>query len=425
MKGTQNEKISQIKFETLVVGIDVGKETHYARAFDYRGIELARLLRFSNTDQGFERFDQWMRDICKQQEKTEVIAGFEPTGHYWFTLGDHLKRQGHKLAIVNPFHVKRTKELDDNSPTKNDRKDPKTIAMLVKDGRYREVYIPDDIYQELREAVSERERLQEQLTSIYNRVVRWLDIRFPEFTTVFKDWRRNAALITLRSFPTPEKVMETGVNKIVETWRKQMKRASLKRAEALVKAASRSVGRTSGKVASEASLQNLLAEYDLYCQQYDKLEQLMQELLMQVPNADKLLDIKGVGLTTATTFVSEVGDISRFQDPRQIQKLAGLNLVENSSGKHKGKTTISRRGRKRLRHSLFFSMIAMLGKNQEFRLLHQRNLMRENNPLNKMQSIIALCGKLIRVFFAILTKGVDYSPEKMLRDMEQSVRVAA
>ncbi len=216
-----------------------------------------------------------------------------------------------------------------------------------------------------------------------------------------------------------------GVDKIVETWRKQMKRASLKRAERLVKAASRSVGRTSGKVASEASLQNLLAEYDLYCQQYDKQEQLMQELLMQVPNADKLLDIKGVGLITAATFVGEVGNISRFQDPRQIQKLAGLNLVENSSGKHKGKTTISRRGRKRLRHSLFFSMIAMLGKNQEFRLLHQRNLMRENNPLNKMQSIIALCGKLIRVFFAILTKGVDYSPEKMLGDMEQSIRVAA
>ncbi len=425
MKSTQNEKISQIKFETLVVGIDIGKETHYARAFDYRGIELARLLKFSNTDQGFERLDQWMRDICKQQEKTEIIAGFEPTGHYWFVLGDHLKRQGHKLAIVNPFHVKRTKELDDNSPTKNDRKDPKTIAMLVKDGRYREVYIPDDIYQELREAVSERERLQEQLTSIYNRVVRWLDIRFPEFTTVFKDWRRNAALITLRSFPTPEKVVKIGVDAIVETWRKQMKRASLKRAEALVKAASRSVGRTSGKVASEASLQNLLAEYDLYCQQYDGLEQLMQELLMQVPNADKLLDIKGVGLITAATFVGEVGNISRFQDPRQIQKLAGLNLVENSSGKHKGKTTISRRGRKRLRHSLFFSMIAMLGKNQEFRLLHQRNLTRENNPLNKMQSIIALCGKLVRVFFAILTKGVDYSPEKMLRDMEQSIKVAA
>jgi transposase len=44
MKCTQNEKISQIKIETLVVGIDIGKETHHARAFDYRGIELAKLL---------------------------------------------------------------------------------------------------------------------------------------------------------------------------------------------------------------------------------------------------------------------------------------------------------------------------------------------------------------------------------------------
>ena len=155
MKNTQNQKISQIKNETLVVGIDVAKETHYARAFDYRGIELARLLKFSNTAEGFKLLDQWMQDICKQKGKTEIVAGFEPTGHYWFVLGDHLKRQGHKLAIVNPFHVNRTKELDDNSPSKNDSKDCKTIAMLVKDGRYREVYIPDDIYQELREAVAE------------------------------------------------------------------------------------------------------------------------------------------------------------------------------------------------------------------------------------------------------------------------------
>jgi hypothetical protein len=33
MKSTQNEKISQIKFETLVVGIDIGKETHYSSIF--------------------------------------------------------------------------------------------------------------------------------------------------------------------------------------------------------------------------------------------------------------------------------------------------------------------------------------------------------------------------------------------------------
>jgi len=77
-------------------------------------------------------------------------------------------------------------------------------------------------------------------------------------------------------------------------WRKELKRPSYKRAEVLVKAASSSIGRTSGKIASEASLQNLLAEHDLYCQQYEDLEELMRKLLMQIPNAEKLLDSRAL-----------------------------------------------------------------------------------------------------------------------------------
>lgn len=120
-----------------------------------------------------------MHNIMQQKQKTEVIVGFEPTGHYWFTLGDYLQGKGYKLGIVNPFHVKCSRELDDNNQTKSDNKDPKTIAMLVKDGRFRDVYLPTDYAKRLREAVYERERLQEQLISISNQVIRWLDIRFP------------------------------------------------------------------------------------------------------------------------------------------------------------------------------------------------------------------------------------------------------
>jgi len=426
MKSTQNEKISQIKISTLVVGIDVAKETHYARALDFRGMELSKLLRFSNTREGFEELEQWMQGICRQHQKTDIIVGFEPTGHYWFTLGDFLKSQGHRLAIVNPFHVKRTKELDDNSPSKSDSKDPKTIAMLVKDGRYREVYIPEGMYQELREVVAERDRLVQRLISINNQVSRWIDIHFPEYPTVFKDWRGQAGFLTLRHFPTPEKIASVGAEKIAATWKGSMKRsAGFKRAQELFKAAQSSIGRKTGLVAAEASLQNLLTEYELYRRQYTELEQLMLDLLQQVPNGEKLLDIKGVGLVTAATFVGEVGDISRFKDPRQIQKLAGLNLVENSSGKHQGKTRISHRGRKRLRHGLFMAMITILATNPEFRMLHQKNLTREKNPLTKMQSIIALCGKLIRVFYGLLRTGTDYSAEKMLGDIERGIKAAA
>lgn len=215
MKSTQNEKIMQMKFETLIVGIDVGKENHYSRAIDIRGIEQAKLLRFGNSAQGYESLDNWMSEIMQQKGKTDAIVGFEPTGHYWFNLGDHLQKKGHKLAIFNPFHVKCTKELDDNSPTKNDRKGPKTIAMLVKDGRYRDVYIPEDLYQELREAVSEHERLQNQINAISNQVIRWLDIRFPEFSTAYKAWDGMAALLIL-------KIAKLGVKGIMNVWRKSL-----------------------------------------------------------------------------------------------------------------------------------------------------------------------------------------------------------
>ncbi|WP_188400485.1 IS110 family transposase [Sporomusa sp. GT1] len=424
MKRTQNEKILQIQNHTLVVGIDVGKDSHYARAFDNRGIELAKLLRFSNTAQGYEALDEWMRMIMEQKAKTEAIVGFEPTGHYWFTLGDHLQGKGHRLGIVNPFHVKCTRELDDNSPTKNDRKDPKTIAMLVKDGRFRDVYIPADLYSELREAVSERERLQGQLIALSNQIHRWLDIRFPEFITVFKDWGGKTAQATLKNFPTPARVMAAGAAGVLQVWQKHLQRSSLKKAERLVRAAEKSIGRTAGSEAAEAALANLLAQYDMIAGQRQRIEQLMQELLLRVPNAGKLLEIRGIGMVTAAVIISEIGDIRRFQDPRQILKMAGLSLKENSSGKHRGKTTINKRGRRRLREGLFQVMIPMLAINAEFRAMHQKNLTRLVNPLNKMQSVIALCGKLVRVIYAILTKGCLYDAEKMTNDMKRSMKAA-
>lgn len=40
MNSTQNKKIEQVKETAMIVGIDVGSEKHYFRAFNWRGIEL-------------------------------------------------------------------------------------------------------------------------------------------------------------------------------------------------------------------------------------------------------------------------------------------------------------------------------------------------------------------------------------------------
>ena len=60
---TQNKKIEAITETTLVIGIDVGSETHYARAFDYRGIEFSKKpFKSSNSEAGFEMFKAYLPD---------------------------------------------------------------------------------------------------------------------------------------------------------------------------------------------------------------------------------------------------------------------------------------------------------------------------------------------------------------------------
>jgi transposase len=426
MKCKQNERILQVSEATLIVGIDVASEIHYARVFDNRGVEQGKTFRFSNDLEGFRAFEKWANEISVKSGKQNIIVGMEPTGHYWFNLAQHVKSQGMKMVLVNSFAVKRSKELDDNNPTKNDRKDPKTIAMLVKDGRYMEPYIPEGVYAELRIAMNTRWNIAKNLNGIKNQIARWLRIYFPEFLQVFADWEGVAALVALHEFSTPEQVSKKGADEIVERWKQDKIRAvGKKRAERLVEAAKSSTGITEGLLAADVELKVLLEDYDRKIKQYQMIMLLVEKLMHQVPGVEELLKIKGIGLVTAAGFIAEVGDIRRFSHPKQIQKYAGLNLRENSSGKQKGKTKISKRGRKRLRAILFRAMMPLVSKNREIRAIHSYYTTRQNNPLKKMQSLILLCSKLIRVMYAILAKNVSYEPEKLLLDMRKEELVAA
>ena len=94
-----------------------------------------------------------------EEHHVAVYAGKDnqTTGHYWFAFAKYVNDHQKRLVMVNPFSVKKIKELDDNSPKKTDSKDPKTIAKLVVDGRYSIPYMPEGIYAEIRDLVYSRE----------------------------------------------------------------------------------------------------------------------------------------------------------------------------------------------------------------------------------------------------------------------------
>jgi transposase len=418
MNSTQNERINQITSSTLIIGVDIAKFKHVARAQDFRGVELGKPITFENNREGFELFMGWFQKISMEQGFQDVIVGMEPTGHYWLNLAHFLKEKQVKYGVVNPLHVKKSKELDDNSPTKNDIKDAKVIAQLVKDGRYAVPSLPKGIYAELREAMKIREHLTTDLCVVQARVHNWLDRYFPEFLTVFKDWECKSAIQMLNLHLLPHELVHVSDTTLLQHLREAAKRGlGLGRIISLKAAASCSVGIRDGSELAKMELKLLLSQYEWFHNKLEELGSKLDELIIQIPHVQLLLAIKGIGRDTIAGFLAEVGDIGQYRHPKQITKLAGLNLKTNSSGTHIGQTKITKRGRKRLRALLFRVMMPLVAKNPAFRALHEYYTKRQVNPLKKMQSLIALCNKLIRVFFGILTKGHEFSEEKMMQDI--------
>lgn len=419
MNYTQNEKLLQVVEENLIVGIDIGSKKHYARAFDWRGFEYTKkAFVFTNDAEGFAGFLVWITQLMKENGKETVVPGMEPTGHYWFNLAQFLHDNGLNPVLVNPLHVKRSKELDDYLPSKNDRKDPKTIAKLVIEGRYTYPYTPEGIYADIRNASNMRFQTEAELIRIKNRIQRWFAIYFPEYNDVYGKFDAISSIMVLKKAALPVDIIELGAEKINQIWRdEKLKAVGKKRAETLVEAAHKSIGCTNGLNVARMEISILLEDYEKLQKRLEQIIELTEELIRKIPNAEKLMQIKGIGMRTVSGFIAEVGDINRFTEAKQVQKLAGLAIVENSSGKHKGKSKISKRGRKRLRYLLFEAALSLTATNSEFREIHRYYTNRKNNPLKKIQSLMVIANKLIRVFYTILKKGLEYNPERMIKDI--------
>lgn len=113
-------------------------------------------------------------------------------------------------------------------------------------------------------------------------------------------------------------------------------------------------------------------DYEQFDSRLEKLLKQTEEQLSQIPYIDKLLEIKGVGFKTVPVFIAEVGDLSHFDNPKRLQKLAGLAIISDESGKYKGQSHISYCRRKRPRCALYEMALSAVGKNIEFKELYRK-----------------------------------------------------
>ena len=377
-KNHSNEKIEAITFKTLIVGVDIAKHNQWARFVDCRGIEHNKALKFENNRNGFNTILTRIYEICKNEDFNKIIVGMEPTGHYWKAFANFLLKQAKiTVVLVNPYHTKKAKELDDNSQTKSDKKDALSIARLVKDGRYFETYLPHDVYAELRGLTTSRHSMNKRKKSIVNTITAVLDEYFPEFISVFKHpFKGKASMHLLKVCPIPKFILELGEEGVLEEIKKAVKKTvGRKKAAQLVAAAQDS--------------------------------------------------IDGMGVVSLATCLGELGNPLRFEDTRQMSRFAGYNLIEDSSGKNKSGTCISKRGRKNLRSVLYQISLTMVATNQEMRKLYDYLKTRENNPLKKMQALVVVSKKVLTLIFTLSKKKVYYEGERVFGSYRKSQLQAA
>lgn len=421
-KFDKNAKLTFISDDMLILGCDVGSETHYLRAIDTRGRELSKsAFPFSNSSEGFQSAKEWAVEISASNNKKQIVMGLEPTGHYWFCLATWMIANGISVVQVNPYAVKQTKEVEDNSQLKDDTKDPKLIANLVKDGNFGMPYLPEKLYAELRRLSMFRDQLNEDRIRSLNRMHREMKIYFPEYRDAFGKIDGAFSLEVLKQAPFPEDLIALGADGLRRIWHDaKLRGRGYSRAGAILEYAGESVGIRDGADASKVAVKWFVEKIMELDGQLAEIEGQINRKCQEIPHSGNILEISGIGENILSGVLAEMGDISRFDDVKEIQKLSGLGLVASSSGKHKGETKISHRGRKRLRYWLFQAAKSAAAHAEEFKELHVYYTTRPENPLKKMQSLIVIACKLLRVIYTILTKGVAYDPKKMLMDIRRS-----
>lgn len=414
MTNSQDLKFNAIENTDAIVGVDIAKNVHWAGIILPNGREIKKSFSFNNNKRGFESLVNEVKNILTMLNIKKVIIGMEPTGHYWKAFARYIKKiEWIHVVTVNPKKVKDSKELDDNSQTKNDKKDCITIARLIKDARYFEPYLPEGIWAELRNLSNTRAELVRKQNAVKNRIIATMDEYFPEYTNAIKIFSRTSEEI-LKRCPFPEDIKSLGKEGLLDHIKDTVKRGySKKQVETIYELAEESVGTTEGVISAKFQLEMYRKEANLLIEQIGKAEEKLEEQLKETGYYESLISIPGIGIVSAAMLVGEIGDISRFNSYEQIRRYAGLNLVENSSGKHQGKTTISKRGRNLLRSILYRMAFTMIGKNEEMKKLYKYLTTRKENQLKKKQAIVAVIGKILQIIYTVVIKNEEYKATRV------------
>ena len=415
-----NQKKLLVK-NKLVLGLDLAKEKHVASFMLPDGTLIGKPTSLGQDRISYERLWKDATALRDQNQLSGIVLAMEATGSFWEPLAHYFNRvqPSADLVFVSGRVMKRSRELMDLSRSKNDPKDSYMIAQLTLEGKFMMVRIPKGVWAELRGLGNLRADLLKAQVAWGNRIRAVQDKCWPERESVLKNCLNKTSLHLFEHSPFPGDVLRLGqLGLLPLVLEGSNRRLGRKIAQRLVDAAANSVGITEGLEAARAELAEATVQVRTIQEQLARVESRLLQLVKTTGYAEAISSIPGVSELGAALLLGELGDPSEFKSAKEWIKLAGLNLIENQSGKGKreGKR-ISRVGRPLLRTLLYQMAVTTLRHNP---ILHATYLNLRIAGKATVKALVANMCRLLRIVFALCKSKASFETrEGALREVEQ------
>jgi len=403
--------------EYLLVGIDVAKDKHYAFFGTAQGKTLWRRLVFENNIEGFRKLLAQARALKDQNGLKRIVFGMEPTANYHKPLGEHLIRCGHLVVLVSGVAACENRKTLDGRWDTNDTRDAANVADLVSQGKCLFYEFPVGPLQDLRNLLSLKRRFKRVEHGYRVRIRNHLLAKyFPELDRYYqRATPTNLAIV--RWCLDPSVIAGLEYKRFAEMVSSSRGRSSQeKRLQAIWKLAVDSVGCEAGPVV-EFEAQVMVEGLKEIQKALEEIEEKIKEVCSPFPEYEILLSIPGFGPDVAARVLGAIGDPFRFENGRQVLKLAGFDLSAKRSGKSSESVipVISKKGKADLRYALYQAALIASVRNQDFMVYYTCKLRgREKEAGIKTKMRVKLSAKLLLIAWTLMKKKEPFNPDYLV-----------
>jgi transposase len=285
----------------LFIGMDVHKESIEIAIADGASQEVRRYGKIGGTQDAMRKA---LRKLVSQGKGLHFCYEAGPCG---YELYRYLVSEGHDCWVIAPSLI--PKKAGDK--VKTDKRDAMQLARLFRAGELTPVYVPDREDEAIRDLSRAREDSMLVQKAARQRLKSFLlrhDIRYQGKTSWTESHLRWLADEVRCSLPAQQIVFQEYVNAVTETQHRLQR--------------------------LNEQIEHFVKQWRLY------------------PVVEALMSMRGVQMIVAVTVVSELGDLSRFENPKQLMSFLGLTPSEYSSGARQTRGRITKTGNGHVRRIL-------------------------------------------------------------------------